>query len=210
MSIEIVYARRSALLLLLVCVAPMTSHSAFGSVFVGNPTNVTLAPITGVSITGFVLPLVMVETRQCGASTGPRSAPVIVDGKQEFYIPEGTCELRLEVDDTVLVSGSAVSGGAPIDLELATPATFVLLFGAPFDPADQDDRYLVELGLPGWTSAAQLLPNGASSADVGPGDTLHAPLVSALVGGTALFANPNGDGVVNAGERTPGPVAEAP
>jgi hypothetical protein len=201
---------RRCALALLTCLCLLLCPRAFGSVFVGNPTNVTLAPIPGIVLTGSAFPLAMVETRACGASTGTRTAPAVVNGAQEIYIPDGTCQLRLEVDDAVLVSGYATSGGAPISLELELPATVVLLFAEPFDAANETDRYLVELGMPGWTSAAELLPNGATSAFITPAHALHDDLVDALVAGTAVFANPNGDGVVNAGERTPGPLAETP
>ena len=201
---KILLGRRLASAFLLCLCLP-----ASASTFIGNPTGVTLAPLTGITVTGRLLPVSIVETRECGASTGFRTAPEIENGKLVFGIPADTCELRLELGDAVEVSGYATSGGAPIFLELEVP-TLVLLFAEPFDPANGTDTYLVEFGMPGWTGATELLPGGATSAYITPTHALHDGLVDALVAGTAVFANPNGDGVVNPSERTAGPIAETP
>lgn len=185
----------------------LVTGAAWGSTLVGNCLTTRPAAIDGATLGTVVVPVDDVQERACGQSTFVSVPFEWSGGALRFGVPSGTCEVWVPLTDDLDIQ--AVSSNRPIHLDLAIDG-FDLVFGQSYSPASGNEVLVLELGGPGWTSASALLPNGATSADVGPGDPEHDDLVAALVGATAIYVDSNADGVLQSGERNQGAIAATP
>lgn len=183
--------------------------TALASTFVGNPGNVSLAPMSGLVVTDLDVPLSEVVAGPCNQQTGDVLDVQIVNGRLEFPLPHDTCWLEVTLDASLLVFAHAAGESRTVSLELSLP-TFTLEFDPAFSPPGETERVILELGDPDWTSASELLPPGNSNVEIGPQDPQHATLVSALVEGTTVRYDGNSNGYVDGPERGAAILAYVP
>jgi len=129
----------------------------------------------------------------------------LVEG-EGFDAPDGTyCEVRVAFDGVLSVAGTSTGSGASrpvrLDLELTSAA---LAADEPF--VVDDTPLVVELAFPGWFSVDELV-DGDDGYQVGPADPAHDGLVQRVQLGSALFADTNDNGVLDADEREAGELA---
>jgi len=203
--------KRALLLLLAAALVGCPSQDPDEGIYVGNPgvTTLSIGAISGATTVDAWFAAETVEFRSCdGEHTDEIDlAEGALDG-DEFEIPSGPwCQ--------VVATGAMVGIDAEVDaneeefitlwLELDT----VELTGSTTNgfSVAADESYVLEVAPPEWLDVDDLEFDLDGVADVAPGDEQHDDFAAEVLDGTALWADPDGDGEVTEEERDDGSLA---
>ncbi len=174
---------------------------AEATTLVGNPgLRILIAPPTDVVLDEASLASVAIAVDRCASGVELRVLPEIdlLEGTRE-ELPDTVCGVAVLGAQTLLVSGHTGSGD-PIDLELHLgQVDQVFADVVVHDGSLPSTDLALELGLPGWTSAAEL-----GTGQVNAAHPLHDILVDRLVTGSRTFVRADRPGALTAAERAAG------
>ena len=175
---------------------------------VGNPgeTAMRLAPDTAAEPSHARLPIKRLQVTPCGGQPIEIARDVVVDllaADAGLVLPaEPLCRVLILPDGPLEVDLLTASGGEAL-LALALPNLNV----RAADPAGVDAALVpvvVELGAPDWWSDVGLSVGAGSVRTIEEGDEGHDALVAAIVDGSALYADRDGNGDLADDERDVG------
>ena len=196
---------RTVLVLLTVCAC--TVPEPHEGTFVGNPgeARIRVSPTEGLDFTEVELGAATLTASGC---EGDDAEPVELDGVDllaVLEIPEGTwCGLRLETGGPSRLVADADGGGR---VEMTLDLLRFDLEAAESEGVDHDaSAWVLDLGGEDWTTAASLGVDGGENLVIGTRDPLSGELATALMAGTALYADEDRDGEVGGDERSAGPA----